>query len=108
MYGALEGSFLASQLLCMVLLGEGYNNVLLLASLQADQLIFKARDEGAGAQLQVVAFALAALESNAVYEALEVDNNGVVLLEQRAQRSGCGTDAVPCGRAQPSRQLREP
>ena len=80
MYLALEGSFLAGQLLSVVLLREGYDYVLLVACLAADQLILEARDECAGAQSQLVMLSLAALECNAVYKALEVDVNGIVLL----------------------------
>ena len=79
-YLALEGSFLACQFLSVVLLREGNNYVLLVAGLAADQLILEARDECAGAQSQLVMLSLAALERNAVYKALEVDVNGIVLL----------------------------
>ena len=46
----------------------------------ADDLLLEAGDEGAGAQHQRVVLGLAALESNAVNEALEVDVNGVAVL----------------------------
>ena len=90
MYLALEGSFLACQFLSVVLLREGNNYVLLVAGLAADQLILEARDECAGAQSQLVMLSLAALERNAVYEALEVDVNGIVLLSLALYGLGAG------------------
>ena len=90
MYLALEGSFLACQLLSVVLLREGNNYVLLVAGLAADQLILEARDECAGAQSQLVMLCLAALERNAVYKALEVDINGIVLLSLALYGLGAG------------------
>ena len=78
--GDLEGSGLTGQLSGVVLLGEGDVHVELLTDLVADDLILEAGDEGAGAQLQVVVLALAALESDAVDEALEVDLGGVAVL----------------------------
>ena len=76
----LEGGVLAGQLLSLVLLGELDVDVELLAGLVADDLLLKAGDEGAGAQHQRVVLGLAALESDAVHEALEVDVNGVAVL----------------------------
>mgnify|MGYP007003604533 CR=1 FL=1 len=43
------------------------------------RLILKAGDKAAGADLQIEVFALAAVESHAVVEALEVDGGGVAL-----------------------------
>ena len=76
----LEGSVLAGQLLSLVLLGELDVDVELLAGLVADDLLLEAGDEGAGAQHQRVVLGLAALESDAINEALEVDVNGVTVL----------------------------
>ena len=76
----LEGSVLAGQLLSLVLLGELDVDVELLAGLVANDLLLEAGDEGAGAQHQRVVLSLAALESDAVNEALEVDVNGVAVL----------------------------
>ena len=90
MYLALEGSFLAGQLLSVVLLREGYDYVLLVACLAADQLVLEARDECAGAKSQLVMLSLAALECNAVNEALEVDVNGIVLLSLAFYGLGAG------------------
>ena len=76
----LEGGVLASQLLSLVLLGELDVDVELLAGLVADDLLLETGDEGAGAQHQRVVLGLAALESDAVNEALEVNVNGVAVL----------------------------
>ena len=64
----------------MVVLGEGDIQVLLLADLHADDLVLKAGDKLAGADLQVKVVALAAVEGHAVHEALEVDVGHVALL----------------------------
>ena len=74
--------------------------ILLLAGLHADDLILKAGDKAAGAELEVEVLTLAALEGNAVVEALKVDVGGVALLGGAldAHETGC------CGR--PSRFRR--
>ena len=64
-----------------IVLGECDVDVLLLAGLHAHQLIFKAGDEAAGADLQVEVLTLAAVEGHAVVKALEVDVGGVALLD---------------------------
>ena len=46
----------------------------------ADDLLLEAGDEGAAAQHQRVVLSLAALESNAINEALKVDIHGVTVL----------------------------
>ena len=76
----LEGSVLAGQLLSLVLLGELDVDVEGLASLMADDLLLETGDEGTRAQHQRVVLSLAALESNAINEALEVDIDGVTVL----------------------------
>ena len=63
-----------------IVLGEGDIDVLLLTHLHADKLIFKAGYEAAGADLQVKILTLAAVESHAVVEALEVNVGDVALL----------------------------
>ena len=63
-----------------VILGESDVDVLLLTGLHADDLIFKTGHEAAGAQLQVVTLALAAVKGHATRKALEVDVGGVTLL----------------------------
>ena len=63
-----------------IVLGEGNVNVLLLAHLHADELLLKAGNEAAGADLQVKILALAAVEGHAVVKALKVDVGGVALL----------------------------
>ena len=50
----------------MVSFGEGYVDIKFFADVVANNLILKAFDEGMRAQLQIKAFCLAAIESNAV------------------------------------------
>ena len=64
----------------MVVFREGDVDVLLLTGGHSHNLLFKAGDEGAAAQLQVMVLALAALEGNAILEALKVDVGGVAHL----------------------------
>ena len=73
---ALEGRGLAGQLLG-VALGEGDLDGLLFTGLQADELIFEAGDERAGAERQGIALGLAAVEGLAVDKAFKVQNDGV-------------------------------
>gem|GEM_PF-3876007 len=61
-----EYSCLACQFGCMVSFGEGYVDIKFFADVVANNLILKAFDEGMRAQLQIKAFCLAAIESNAV------------------------------------------
>ena len=75
----LEHDSLACQL-GGVLLGEGDVQILLIAGLQANQLLLKTGNKAAGTQLQAVVLALAALESNAIQEALEIDHDGIAVL----------------------------
>ena len=75
----MEHNGLAGQLGGIVF-GEGDVDILLLTGLHADELILKAGDKAAGADLQIEVLALAAVESHAVVEALEVDGGGVALL----------------------------
>ena len=76
----LEGGVLASQLLSLVLLGELDVDVKLLTGLVANDLLLEAGDEGAAAQHQRVVLSLAAVESNAIDKALEVDIHSVTVL----------------------------
>ena len=64
----------------MIVLGEGDVDVLLLAGLHADDLILKAGHKAAGAQLQIVVLALAAIERLAIQEAFEIDDGGIAAL----------------------------
>ena len=73
---ALEGGFLTGKLLGVVL-GEGYDDILLVACLEADELILEAGDERAGAERQGIALGLAAVEGLAVDKAFKVQNDGV-------------------------------
>ena len=79
----LENSVLALEVLRLILLGELDVDIELVAGVVADDLLLKAGDEVAGAELEVIFLRLAALERLAVAEALEVDDNGVAVL--------CGT-----------------
>ena len=76
----LEHDRSTGQLSGSIILGEGDIDVLLLAGGSAHQLILEAGDEGTGTQLQGILLGLAALESDAVLEALKVDDNGVAIL----------------------------
>ena len=64
----------------MVVLGEGHVDVALLAGAHADHLLLEAGDELAAAELEIEAFALAAVEGHAVDEAFKVDVGGVAQL----------------------------
>ena len=75
----MEDDLLAGEIL-VIILGEGNVEVLLVAGLHADDLILKAGNEAAGAELELIVLALAALERLAVVEALEVDHGNVALL----------------------------
>ena len=75
----MEHNGLAGEIL-MIILGEGNVDVLLLAGLHADDLILKAGNEAAGAELKLVILALAALECFAVVEAFKVDHGNVAEL----------------------------
>ena len=75
----MEDDLLAGEVL-VIILGEGDVEILLVAGLHADDLILKAGDEAAGAELELVILALTALERFAVVEALEVDDGDVALL----------------------------
>ena len=76
---ALEDHGLAGQLGGVDLGGRRIHKKLI-AGGQAHQSLFKAGDEGVRAQLQAVAFGLAALKGHAVVEALEVQDHGVAFL----------------------------
>ena len=71
----LEHGVLAGQVLG-VLLGEGDLDLALLTGRKADQLVLKARDEGAGAYLKRVIIG----EGDAVHKALKVKDYAVALL----------------------------
>ena len=62
----------------MVLFREGNVYVELIAGHMSDDLILKAGDKLAGAELEIVVFALAAGKSNAVNKAFVVDNSDIV------------------------------
>ena len=76
----LEGGVLASQFLSLILLGELDVDVKLLTGLVANDLLLESGDEGTAAQHQRVVLSLAAVESNAIDKALEVDIHSVTVL----------------------------
>ena len=76
----LEGHGLSGQLLGVVFRREAQVDVLLIARGEADQLLFKAGDEGVAAQTELVLLALAALKGDAFLEAFVVDHSGVAFL----------------------------
>ena len=76
---ALEDGGLACKLLGAVVLGERDVHIALLTGDCADQRIFKAGDERAGAEREGVVLCLAALEGLIVHKALEVDDDGVAV-----------------------------
>ena len=94
--GPMDHSSLASQFGSLILGGEGDVHVELLTGGVANDLILEAGDEGAAAQGQVVVLSLAALKSDTVHKALEVDISDIAILSStlhgagRCARSGCG------------------
>ena len=66
-------------MLCLVVFGESDVDVLHVACLNADELLFKARNERVAAKFEVVIFCAAALEFLAVYATDEVDGDGVAV-----------------------------
>ena len=77
---ALEYSRLASEVLSLIVLRECNVYVELVADVLANNLILKSGDKGTGTELQRELLTLAALESNAIKEALEVDYSGIAVL----------------------------
>ena len=75
-----EHGLLALELGRAVVLGESHDDILFLARLHADELILETGDEGARAELEIVAFRAAAVKRHAVHRPLEVDIHGVAVL----------------------------
>ena len=73
----MENSFLARQLLRVILGREGDVQILLLADGHADHLLFKARDEGVAADLEGLVLGGAAGELHAVHAAGVIEVHGV-------------------------------
>ena len=94
---ALEGGFLTGKLLGVVL-GEGHDDILLVACLEADELILEAGDERAGAERQGIALGLAAVKRLAVYEALKIQNDGVAGLGFAVDRFDAGVALLHAGK----------
>ena len=79
-----ENGVLALQVFGVVLHGEGDGDVLLLADVHADELLLKARDEGLGADHELLAFGRAAVELHAVHGAGIIERS----LRRRLPRRG--------------------
>ena len=91
----LEHNSLAGQV-SVIVLGEGDVDVLLFAGLHADDLILKAGHKAAGAQLQIVVLALAAIERLAIQEAFEVDDGGIAALGRAVHAHQAGIAVSQC------------
>ena len=106
--GDLELRVLARQVLGLVVVREGHGDRALLAGAHADELLLEAGDEPAGAQLDHLVAALAALEGHVVDRAEVVHDEVVALggpaldgLElglALAQRLDLGVDVLVAGR----------
>ena len=66
----------------MVICGEGHLDLALLSGLRADQLLLEAGNERTRTDGQGIILALAAVKSNAVNEALEVDHGHILILHR--------------------------
>ena len=77
---ALEYCGLAGQFFGVILLGEGDIYVKLVVDGMSDDLILKTGDEIAGAQLELIAFGLAALKSDIVDKAFKIKDDLVAVL----------------------------
>ena len=82
-----EDGFFTSQGFFKVIFREGNFDVFFIAGFAADELIFKARNEAAGADLERIGLAFAAFECDAVDGAFEVDDSKVIFCDFRAFRS---------------------
>ena len=87
MYVDFEHSCFASQFLGEVVFRERYIHIGGFAFAQANQLVFKARDETAAAHFQRIAFAFAAGERFAVHSTGKVNDGHVALFQLFAFRS---------------------
>ena len=86
--GASEGRFLTGQMLGLILFGEVHDDGLFFARLNADQLLFEARDEGVRTQNQRVIFGSATFEFFTVDGAFEVDHNLIAVFRFGALFAG--------------------
>lgn len=75
----LENYGCAGKLLSLIILWEGYIDIKLVADVMSENLILEAGDELTAAKLKGELLSLAAVERNAVLEALEVDDNIVAV-----------------------------
>ena len=79
-----EGRLLAGEMRGLIILGEGHDDLALVAGLGAFELVLEAGDEGSRAQHQIDALGASALESLAADAADEVDLQPVALLRRGA------------------------
>ena len=91
---AFEERFLACQIFCLITFRESNVNVYFLTGFFSNQLILKTRDELSGTQLQVEVLCLAAVEVNAVYGTIKVQNNGISLFRLASTSGKQATVAV--------------
>ena len=82
-----EDGFFTGQGFFKVVFRESNFDVFFIAGFAADELIFKARNEAAGADLERVGLTFAAFKCDAVDGAFEVDDSKVVFCDFRAFRS---------------------
>ena len=76
-----ENGLFAGQFGNEIAFREGYVHIGVVVFLQTDQLVFKAGDEGAGADFQRIALTFAAAEGFAVHRAGKVDNGEVAFFD---------------------------
>ena len=84
LYVYFEDSLFAGQFFNKVFFREGYVHIGGIAFFKANELVFKARDEGVGTNFQRIAFAFAAAERFAVNGACKVDNCKVAFFNYSA------------------------
>ena len=63
-----------------ILMREGHVHIERVFGVVADNLIFEARNKGAGTEFQLVVFAFAAVKCNAVHKAFKVDHSDIAVL----------------------------
>ena len=80
MDGYVECSVSTLEVFCVIILRELDFDREALANVVADYLILKSGDEGLGTELEVIALALAAFESDAILESFVIDSNCIAFL----------------------------
>ena len=77
---ALEYSFFASQLFCLILLRECNLNFYVITCVSTNKLLLESRDEGVGTKCQRIVCSFTALECLTIYEALEINSCCIAVL----------------------------